>query len=318
MIWQSVNDRLEAEAPSLSQVYLEPISRGLNRFWREHQDDMAFRKAVVDRLAQVMPREYVSAEPHTLVECSTDATDLRMELPLLVLFPETTEQIRQIVLLANEMEFAIVPRGGGSGLTGGAVPGRRRSVVLSLSKLKHRAHRSREQDPVRPERRDHPDRHPGRRQGGPPAHGGPGVQGSLLAGRQHLGECRRPLRLRVRDNAGQSPQLHHGPAHREIIEVRRKDHPRHKILPDETVVFEILDEDRQVTQTLTMQWGRLPLPRAWQGRDEQIPGGPARGAEGGAGRDHHRGVLHPPPKAQAIRASCAWSSSAAPCTTPCW
>jgi FAD/FMN-containing dehydrogenase/Fe-S oxidoreductase len=261
MIWQSVNDRLEAEAPSLSQVYLEPISRGLGRFWREHQDDMTFRKAVVDRLAQVMPREYVSAEPHTLVECSTDATDLRMELPLLVLFPETTEQIRQIVLLANEMEFAIVPRGGGSGLTGGAVPGRRRSVVLSLSKLKRIEPIDRESRVLC-------------------AQSGvitltaiqAAAKENLLLTVDPASKAASSLGGNISENAGGPFAFEYGTTldnllsytmvrpTGEIIEVRRKGHPRHKILPDETVVFEILDEEGRITQTLTMQGADFRSP----------------------------------------------------------
>ncbi len=64
-----------------------------------------------------------------------DATDLRLELPLLVVTPGTAEQVSAVVRLANEMQFALVPRGGGSGLTGGSIPARKRSVILSLTKL---------------------------------------------------------------------------------------------------------------------------------------------------------------------------------------
>ena len=59
-----------------------------------------------------------------------------MELPALVVFPENVRQIQGIIRLANEMGFPVVPRGGGSGLTGGAVPAKPRTVVLSLSRLK--------------------------------------------------------------------------------------------------------------------------------------------------------------------------------------
>ena len=34
-----------------------------------------------------------------------------------------------------EMKFALIPRGGGSGMTGGAVPARRRAVVVGLTRL---------------------------------------------------------------------------------------------------------------------------------------------------------------------------------------
>ena len=53
----------------------------------------------------------------------------------MVVTPTTEEAVSAVVVLANEMQFAIIPRGGGSGLTGGAIPARKRSVILSLTKL---------------------------------------------------------------------------------------------------------------------------------------------------------------------------------------
>src|SRR3989339_2147984 len=53
---------------------------------------------------------------------SYDATPIFQHLPEAVVFPENEEQISQIVKLANEERFNIVPRGAGTGLSGGAVP----------------------------------------------------------------------------------------------------------------------------------------------------------------------------------------------------
>jgi glycolate oxidase len=53
---------------------------------------------------------------------SYDATALLEQKPEAIIFPENEEQISRIVKLANEEKFNIVPRGSGTGLSGGAVP----------------------------------------------------------------------------------------------------------------------------------------------------------------------------------------------------
>lgn len=53
---------------------------------------------------------------------SFDATALFEKKPEAIVFPENEEQISEIVKLANQESFKIVPRGAGTGLSGGAVP----------------------------------------------------------------------------------------------------------------------------------------------------------------------------------------------------
>jgi glycolate oxidase len=53
---------------------------------------------------------------------SYDGTPLLSKLPEAVVFPENEEQISGIVKLANQENFNIVPRGAGTGLSGGSIP----------------------------------------------------------------------------------------------------------------------------------------------------------------------------------------------------
>ncbi len=64
---------------------------------------------------------------------SFDATRKKF-LPDAVAFPVDAEEIRQIVLLANRHRFPVVPRGAGSGFSGGALPVRG-GVVLSTERM---------------------------------------------------------------------------------------------------------------------------------------------------------------------------------------
>ncbi len=53
---------------------------------------------------------------------SYDATALYHHLPEAIVFPENETQISRILILANEEHFNIVPRGAGTGLSGGSIP----------------------------------------------------------------------------------------------------------------------------------------------------------------------------------------------------
>src|SRR5277367_4918667 len=65
----------------------------------------------------------------------TDATDWRVELPFVVLMPDTEAEIPFLVRDCIELELTIIPRGGGTGYTGGVVPLTPWSAVINTEKL---------------------------------------------------------------------------------------------------------------------------------------------------------------------------------------
>jgi len=65
----------------------------------------------------------------------TDATDWRVEYPFVVLYPDTEDEVRGLVAGCIELGLTIVPRGGGTGYTGGAIPLDARSAVINTEKL---------------------------------------------------------------------------------------------------------------------------------------------------------------------------------------
>ncbi len=65
----------------------------------------------------------------------TDATDWRVEYPFVVLTPDTEVEMAALVKGCVELGLTIIPRGGGTGYTGGAVPLTWKSAVINTEKL---------------------------------------------------------------------------------------------------------------------------------------------------------------------------------------
>lgn len=255
---KSVSSRLQAERGALSPAYFRELSRCLDHFWQNYEADEKFKAALIARLSSILDKEQIVSTANNLIECSTDATDLRMELPALVVFPENVRQIQGIIRLANEMGFPVVPRGGGSGLTGGAVPAKPRTVVLSLSRLKEITDIDADNLTISVQA---------------------GVitltaiqaaaDKGLLFTVDPASKAASSIGGNISENAGGPFAFEYGTtldnllSYRmvlptgELIEVRRVDHPRHKIMPDETAVFEVLDESGAVLETLRLKGNEI-------------------------------------------------------------
>ena len=65
----------------------------------------------------------------------TDATDWRVELPFVVLTPDSEAEIAPLVKACIELKLTVIPRGGGTGYTGGAIPLDEYSAVINTEKL---------------------------------------------------------------------------------------------------------------------------------------------------------------------------------------
>jgi glycolate oxidase len=65
-------------------------------------------------------------------EC--DALTLFADLPLVVVLPETVDQVKQVLRLCHQLDVPVVARGAGTGLCGGAMP-HPEGILLVMSKL---------------------------------------------------------------------------------------------------------------------------------------------------------------------------------------
>jgi FAD/FMN-containing dehydrogenase/Fe-S oxidoreductase len=88
-------------------------------------------------LGRVVGRENVLFDPFTLVSHATDATDWRLHLPVAVVMPDAEAQVAPLLAAIGRLGLKAIPRGAGTGLTGGAVPLRTACVVVNTEKLNH-------------------------------------------------------------------------------------------------------------------------------------------------------------------------------------
>lgn len=80
------------------------------------------KESVIRQLRTIAGEKNVLTEPEDKIVYSYDATPEFTQIPDAIVFPSSDEDISLIVKLANEEGFPIVPRGAGSGLSGGSVP----------------------------------------------------------------------------------------------------------------------------------------------------------------------------------------------------
>ncbi|WP_068636234.1 DUF3683 domain-containing protein [Thauera butanivorans] len=93
------------------------------------------RKSVLKALSRHTRRDNICFDGHARVSHVTDATDWRVEYPFVVLYPDTEEEMAPLVRACITLGLTIIPRGGGTGYTGGAVPLDADSVVINTEKL---------------------------------------------------------------------------------------------------------------------------------------------------------------------------------------
>ncbi|GAB4230181.1 MAG: FAD-binding and (Fe-S)-binding domain-containing protein [Acidobacteriota bacterium] len=104
--------------------------------WKERLEEAPRRRRELKkRLEPVVGDGHVCFDPYTLVAHATDATDWRLFLPEAVVFPDREDQVPLVLRILRDLGYRVIPRGGGTGLTGGAVPTARGCVVVNVERL---------------------------------------------------------------------------------------------------------------------------------------------------------------------------------------
>ena len=93
------------------------------------------RDEIVAALRKIVPGEGVIATTREMQPYESDALTAYRQPPMVVVLPDTTEQVSQVLKYCHDNGIKVVPRGSGTSLSGGSLP-LADGVLLGLGKFK--------------------------------------------------------------------------------------------------------------------------------------------------------------------------------------
>ena len=94
----------------------------------------ARRRQVVEALRPVLPAGSLLADTEDTRPYECDGLSAYRQLPMVVALPENEQQVIDVLAVCRALQVPVVPRGAGTGLSGGAMP-IADGLVLSTAKL---------------------------------------------------------------------------------------------------------------------------------------------------------------------------------------
>ncbi len=116
-------------------VLCQAARLAVDAFDRHFDETAALRRRVLKALLPHTRRDNIAFDGMARVTHVTDATDWRVEYPFVVLSPDSEEEVAPLVRACIGLGLTLIPRGGGTGYTGSAVPLTARSAVINSEKL---------------------------------------------------------------------------------------------------------------------------------------------------------------------------------------
>src|SRR5882757_4094995 len=128
-------DRDDADRDAKVRDLLGLATASVDRFQSRFDEVVKLRRKVRRLFGRHTRDDNIRFDAMARVSHVTDATDWRVEYPFVVLCPDEETEIPGLVRACAELDLTIIPRGGGTGYTGGAIPLTPRSVVINTEKL---------------------------------------------------------------------------------------------------------------------------------------------------------------------------------------
>ncbi|USX27539.1 FAD/FMN-binding oxidoreductase [Oxalobacteraceae bacterium OTU3CINTB1] len=133
------DDGSESEASKQRSVNVIKLLRAAGKavadFGEEFKQVYDLRKRTNKVLGRYTDKHNICFDGMKRISHVTDATDWRVEYPFVVLTPDSEEEMAGLVKGCIELGLTIIPRGGGTGYTGGAIPLTPMSAVINTEKL---------------------------------------------------------------------------------------------------------------------------------------------------------------------------------------
>jgi hypothetical protein len=114
---------------------LDAARRAVTTFEQSFADTDSLRRRARRDLGRHTRADNICFDAYARVSHATDATDWRVEIPFVVLTPDAEDEVPGLVRACIELGLTIIPRGGGTGYTGSAVPLTPTAAVINTEKL---------------------------------------------------------------------------------------------------------------------------------------------------------------------------------------
>jgi FAD/FMN-containing dehydrogenase/heterodisulfide reductase subunit C len=114
---------------------LEATRKAVRLFAQQFDELLRLRRTTRKNLIGLTRSDNIDFSGLARVSHATDATDWRVEIPFVVITPEREEEIAPIVKACIATGLTLIPRGGGTGYTGSAVPLDPHCAVINTEKL---------------------------------------------------------------------------------------------------------------------------------------------------------------------------------------
>jgi FAD/FMN-containing dehydrogenase/Fe-S oxidoreductase len=126
---------VDATRDALVGELLQSAGRAVTAFDAAFDETAELRRRAQRTLGRLTARDNIKFDGLSRVSHVTDATDWRVEYPFVVLTPDSEAEMAGLVKGCIELGLTIIPRGGGTGYTGGAIPLTWKSAVINTEKL---------------------------------------------------------------------------------------------------------------------------------------------------------------------------------------
>jgi len=114
---------------------LASATMAVKNFAQDLSEQVQLRRQCRHLLGKITAADNIDFSGLARVAHCTDATDWRIAIPFIVLKPNTEFETAALVRACIKLGLTIIPRGGGTGYTGGAIPLHARTAVINTEKL---------------------------------------------------------------------------------------------------------------------------------------------------------------------------------------
>lgn len=115
--------------------FIAKIEKLDESFFKKLKETKKLQEKIFNKLKHITAPGNIHFSPFHRASHVTDATDWRVEYPIVVVYPDSVHEVQELVKAAKKLHLVVIPRGGGTGLTGGAIPLLPNTMIINTEKL---------------------------------------------------------------------------------------------------------------------------------------------------------------------------------------